>query len=146
MCVYFFFFSDNLKPIAAEERRIEEEEKKAREEQERIAKQLAEGSLISLITCSNICMLLLWIIFFIFLSPHSEWRHHPEVKLLSSQDFLCAIPASASSSWSRDGEVVSRPVRHSCVWTFPLLPWILQLLSGPLSDVNLRYMIWNKAL
>lgn len=73
---------------------------------------------------------------FIFLSPHSEWRHHPEVKLLSSQDFLCAIPTSASS-WSCDGEVVSRPVRHSCVWTFSQLPWILQLLSGPLSDVNL---------
>lgn len=62
-----FFLSDNLKPIAAEERRIEEEEKKAREEQERIAKQLAEGSLFGLVhhasTCSNICMLLLWIIF-----------------------------------------------------------------------------------
>lgn len=61
MCVSFL--SDNLKPIAAEERRIEEEEKKAREEQERIAKQLAEGSLFGLIhhasTCSNICMLLL---------------------------------------------------------------------------------------
>lgn len=61
MCVSFL--SDNLKPIAAEERRIEEEEKKAREEQERIAKQLAEGSLFSLVhhasTCSNICMLLL---------------------------------------------------------------------------------------
>lgn len=42
-------FSDHLKPIAAEERRIEEEEKKAREEQERIAKQLAEGSLIGLV-------------------------------------------------------------------------------------------------
>lgn len=42
-------FSDHLKPVAAEERRIEEEEKKAREEQERIAKQLAEGSLIGLV-------------------------------------------------------------------------------------------------
>lgn len=38
--------SENLKPIATEERRIEEEEKKAREEKERIAKQLAEGSII----------------------------------------------------------------------------------------------------
>lgn len=42
----FFFHLDHLKPIAAEERRIEEEEKKVREEQERIAKQLAEGSLM----------------------------------------------------------------------------------------------------
>lgn len=48
----FFFHSDHLKPIAAEERRIEEEEKKVREEQERIAKQLAEGSLMALITTS----------------------------------------------------------------------------------------------
>lgn len=45
-------FSDHLKPIAAEERRIEEEEKKAREEQERIAKQLAEGSLVQIFSAS----------------------------------------------------------------------------------------------
>lgn len=51
---YVLICSDNLKPIAAEERRIEEEEKKAREEQERIAKQLAEGSLIMLTVTSNI--------------------------------------------------------------------------------------------
>lgn len=44
-----FICLDHLKPIAAEERRVEEEQKKAREEQERIAKQLAEGS------CSGTC-------------------------------------------------------------------------------------------
>lgn len=48
------FCSDNLKPIAAEERRVEEEEKKIREEQERIAKQIAEGVLISPIYLLNI--------------------------------------------------------------------------------------------
>uniref|UniRef100_A0A3B3XM25 ATP synthase F(0) complex subunit e, mitochondrial n=1 Tax=Poecilia mexicana TaxID=48701 RepID=A0A3B3XM25_9TELE len=40
---------DYLKPIAAEERRIEEEEKKVRQEQERIAKELAEGNIFTLI-------------------------------------------------------------------------------------------------
>ena len=48
-----FSFSDELKPIAAEERRVEEEEKKVREEKERIAKAIAEGSLLlPLHTCN----------------------------------------------------------------------------------------------
>lgn len=38
------FPSEYLKPIAEEERRVEEAEKKTREEQERIYKQLSEGS------------------------------------------------------------------------------------------------------
>ncbi|CAL8249365.1 unnamed protein product [Merluccius merluccius] len=40
---------DELKPIAAEERRVEEEEKKVREERERIAKELAEGLMITVL-------------------------------------------------------------------------------------------------
>ena len=52
-CTSCPFSLDELKPIAAEERRVEEEEKKVREEKERIAKAIAEGSLLlPLYTCN----------------------------------------------------------------------------------------------
>lgn len=43
-------YSEYLKPIAEEERKVEETEKKAREEQERIYKQLSEGTKTTLST------------------------------------------------------------------------------------------------
>lgn len=58
--------TDYLKPIATEERRVEEAEKKYREEQERIYKQLAEGtkplcSLTSFLLCG------VWLPYFVCL-------------------------------------------------------------------------------
>lgn len=49
-------FSEYLKPIAAEERRVEEEEKKVRDEQARIAKELAEGMVLTLSRLSLQCL------------------------------------------------------------------------------------------